>query len=358
MQSEMDLVYSSDEEEYNVLRIKTLRNRELEALEDCEDHASSISSIMSDDEETKSIPLNNEVTNYEVPPLSVGEINTIRETIRWMGRKHIKEGMSMFRVPKEHPVFDGVAENLEPFILEMQLSHVDETNAKMGKMHRPDFITKLIPYFSSGARTWFRMYATGRIENHQKLTWERLRRDMRSNFAKPEQHSSYFDIYYNMRQETDVQTYIAKKAEAALLSNDLNDNLLLRGFIRGLKSNIRDYVWLQNPKDIDSARAYAIAFENSMGKDGINGFVPQEKKRIASKSEKMGPPFKKQKPSPEESLDKNKMNALSKLRELRSKKCFTCGITGHQRENCKTSEDIKIKHQEEIRRLKKILQGT
>jgi len=188
----------------------------------------------------------------------------IRETIRKENR---------FQVPKEHPVFNGESEKLEAFIMEMELTHAKETTGEMASRHNSEFITKLVPYFKAdtAARIWFKMYASRRAKSGSCLSWKKLVRDLRRSYGAFDQPDIQFEDYYDMAQRTlDVKTYIAKKCEAALMSSDLTPRLLKFGFIRGLNTEIKNYVKLQKPNSLEEAQRAAIDFGNSMkGKSNL-----------------------------------------------------------------------------------------
>ena len=276
-----------------------------------------------------------------------------------------------FVVKSGHPIFNGNPEELEDWIIEMQLFHHDLTNNAVRCSDQPDFITQLVSYFQEGsvARVWFRMYATHRIQENFTLSWDCLVDDLRVQFAKAKQTDSYFAEYYNMVQDSDVKTYIAHKAELALRAIDLNDNLKLEGFIRGLRPRIKEYVMLQNPETLEKAQTQAIAFENSTldmtprkrYASDARGSRESKTKRVQFKSTvmKMNASnvngYKAPSPSAASSSGSSSANALKELRGLRNNRCYVCGVHGHRKETCKATAEDKIKFQDKISKLKGLI---
>jgi len=293
----------------------------------------------------------------------------------------IKEGFTLlenkpqskrkFTVEKDRPMFDGNPEELEDWITEMLLLHHDYTNREVQCHHQPEFITKMVSYFKEGsvARVWFRMYASQRIKMGFTLSWMCLVDDLRVQFAKAKQTDSYFAEYYNMVQDSDVKTYIAHKSELALRAVDLNDNLKLEGFIRGLRPRIKEYVMLQNPETLEKAQTQAIAFENSTldmtprkrYASDARGSRESKTKRVQFKSTvmKMNASnvngYKAPSPSAASSSGSSSANALKELRGLRNNRCYVCGVHGHRKETCKATAEDKIKFQDKISKLKGLI---
>lgn len=269
-----------------------------------------------------------------------------------------KDTEKNFRVPKEHPIWGGEPDKLETFIVEMELTHARETSGKMADMDNPGFITKLIPYFKpeTSARIWFKMYASRRARAGLKLTWKRLVRDLRESYGVFDQPDLQFEEYYEMMQNgDDVKTYIAKKCEAALMSEDLTPRLLKFGFIRGLNVDIRNYVKLQKPATLEDAQRIAIDYANSIkGKSNSKRASSESSKKSDSRKEiaTSSSGTRKRSRKNDDQLSESQKTALEKLRTLRRDKCFNCGISGHRREACKTDQTQVKKHQELITGLK------
>ena len=288
------------------------------------------------------------------------KLNPKKKSATASSRKSKKE---VFRVPKEHPVFVGETDQLEAFIVEMELTHSKETTGRNADRHHPEFITKLVPYFKEGtaARIWFKMYASRRSKANKKLTWKRLVRDLRLNYGAFDQPDIQFEDYYDMMQGSmDVKTYIAKKCEAALMSDDLTPRLLKFGFIRGLKSDICNYVKLQKPDSLEDAQRIAIDFENSMKKSSSSKKQPSVSDNGKKKDKRDGDKQEGHRKRPRESADKmseSQKKALDELRKLRKNKCFGCGLDGHRREECKTDKAIVKKHLERVAELRQKING-
>ena len=60
--------------------------------------------------------------------------------------KNVRRLLRDFRVPKEHPIFVK-PEEVEKWIMDMELLHSEYTNTEMGNLDNPNFITKLVMYF-------------------------------------------------------------------------------------------------------------------------------------------------------------------------------------------------------------------
>ena len=313
----------------------------------------------------------------QVRPLSSDEVSIFRMYLRGQVLNGLREPVinkkskkeTVFRVPKEHPVFDGCSGNLETFIVEMELTHAKETNGTAGDKHNPDFITKLIPYFkeSTAARIWFKMYASRRTKSSLKLTWNKLVRDLRASYGVFDRPDIQFEDHYDMAQKSyDVKTYIAKKCEAALLSEDLTPRLLKFGFIRGLNEDIRKYVKLQKPETLEEAQRIAIDFENSIKGKSTNrptrvrleGTCSDVTRRSSPNNNGAGDGKRKRNPDGKGKLNESQAKALEELRVLRRNKCFECGVAGHRREECKATGDIVKNHKEVVAKLKDRINGN
>lgn len=335
--------------------------------------------LLDDNEDTLSEILPSPAVEGISQPLTIGEVAALRA----MMRKQIsatqqvpssktnepKENDKKFRVPKEHPVFNGDADKLEAFIVEMELTHAKETSGSKGDKHNPEFITKLIPYFKaeSAGRIWFKMYASRRIRAGMKLTWKRLVRDLRASYGVFDQPDIQFEDYYEMSQKNDdVKTYIAKKCEAALMSEDLTPRLLKFGFIRGLNPEIRKYVKLQKPETLEAAQRTAIDYENSIkGKVAVKKSVADGQRGRGSGrgsgsdgASRTEPASRKRPNESTASMSNEQIKALDELRMIRRNKCFGCGLEGHRREACKADKAVVKKHQDLIASLKTKINGA
>lgn len=288
-------------------------------------------------------------------PLTSEEIDLIRESFRsrMLSNTPKKTARKEFKVPREHPVFSGNPQDLEPFLMEMELVHGRETNP--GTRHDPHFITKLVSYFKdkSAAKSWFKMYATSCLKKNLHMSWKQLVRDLRKNYGAYDQPRSRFEEYYEMKQTGNIHTYIAQKAEAALHTSDLNEKTELYGFIRGLKEKVQNYVNLQRPNNLKEAQEYAVAFENSLSNKGSKRKGENDEETDVKKKSRTED--SKRKTREKGSLDNNKKEALKEIRKLRENACFICGKSGHSRDACDSSHEIKKAFQAKIQKLKETL---
>ena len=60
------------------------------------------------------------------------------------------------------------------------------------------------------------------------------------SIANDEQPMNRYEEYFDLKQTSDIQSYIAQKSEAALLSSDLTPTTILYGFIKGLKQEYKN----------------------------------------------------------------------------------------------------------------------
>lgn len=309
-----------------------------------------------DDKETEGelIQQEGQLSQDEIEILRL-HLRSIIENQRISRLARVPKKHDVFKVPREHPIFSGASCDLESFLMEMELLHGEYTNTNPAK-HRPDFITKLTTYFKEGsaARIWFKMWASSRRKAREILSWETLVEGLRKNYGAYDQPRVRFEEYYELKQNTDVQSYIARKAEAALLTNDLTPATILYGFIRGLKENIRNYVNLQCPTTLEEAQEAAIAFENSVRRQpvGSSNNKSEEPKGNLKNNKRKNADSKKEDNG---NMTKRQRQALTELRNLRKGKCFICGQEGHVKENCSADSAMKEKHQQQIRKLKEAI---
>lgn len=255
-----------------------------------------------------------------------------------------------FKVPRDHPKFDGSRTMLEEFVLEMELSHSEYTSGNAARQHKPEFVNQLVSYFEKEARTWFRLYASRRNRAKLELTWEKLVRDLRKDFGGRHEAETRFNEFLALKQKSDVNTYISRKTEAALLAEaDLTPRTRLFGFLSGLRADVQEYVRLQCPKKLSEAEEMARAYENSQ----LN-----RKRKIShgSGEEAMGLKKRRDEKGNEDRLPPEKLKALVEIRALRKNRCFGCGQAGHRREECSADDRTKQHFQERIDKLKGVLE--
>lgn len=311
-----------------------------------------------------------------VVPLTAAEIHQLRAQLQGtmghigqagVGSKKMEDQRrkrDKFKVPKEHPVFDGDPEKLEIFIMDMQMTHEEWIMGKRANKHNPGFIMKLLPYFkpNTPVALWFKMYATERRMQKQFMSWNMLVSDLRKEYGVYDQPEVLFENFWELKQTGSVQSYIARKKAAALLAKEhLTESLTKFGFIRGLKGPIRNYVKLQKPRTVERAQKYAIAFENSSGRsrrsitmdhddDGEN----VSPKSSGGRSEKGN---RKRNRSDEGGMSDKQRKALKTLRQMREHKCFGCGEEGHRKDSCKADRKVKENFQANIKALKETING-
>ena len=302
-----------------------------------------------DDEQNgaKSIGLNGRLSHLESSVASLRDLLRDQIVLMRAWRSKVETpNQTKFKVPREHPKFNGKREKLEEFILDMELSHSEFTMGEEAKQNNRAFIQQLGPYFEGPAKTWFRLYASRRAQKNFVLSWEKLVRDLRQDFGGKHEAETRFNEYFQIKQKTDVNTYIAEKTAAARLAEaDLTPSAMLYGFLSGLKGDVQDYVRLQCPRDLRGAEELARAYENNL---------KNRKRKAETKSEDddstLKPDSRKAK-----ARHLERQRALRELRELRRNRCFGCGQEGHRRDTCKaTAVDIE-KFQAKIEAVKKKL---
>ena len=290
------------------------------------------------------------------PTLSLAEVQALRMLLNKPARNP-----NEFKVPRDHPIYDGTPEKLDTFIREMKLFHGEYTTGDGASKDSTHFIQKLICYFTKGSavRKWFENYAIERQEAGKVLSWELLVTHLRKDFGDKNNGGKLFNNFWNMTQGTDsIPAYIAKKKSAALLAKkNLTPELLLEGFVQGLRVDIEDYVRLRHPATVEKAQRIATDYElllsNSKGSKKRVSFTVESKELVPA-SIKAG---KRQKENPSNTkrakIDTpEKQAALAELRSLRNNKCFACGKSGHRNDKCVSSEADKEQHREKILGLK------
>ena len=312
----------------------------------------------------------------------------LKELLNQMRRKRKKRGKDSgrdkkrprFKVPKDHPMFSGRPEDLDQFIMKMELQYEEYTDSVQREAHLPHFICKLGGHFEKelGADWWFYTWARGKRKRNEPCTWLGLVEAMREQFGGVDQERLRFNEFIDLRQGAmeSVTKYMSQKAKLALQC-EVSDKIQLYGFIRGLRSDIQSYVNLQRPKSLDEAQKHALTFEasttngqkrstkpnngesknggqNSGGSgtgSGTNNNKSSGTRNVVDKSNAS----KEKSRSDPKALTQRQKEALEEIRQLRKGKCFACGQTGHESRSCTAPQATKDSHQERISKLKQIL---
>lgn len=109
-----------------------------------------MSSAESDTSTSQDTNVESDTTDHsdaeDVKPLSSEEIKLVRLQLRTVLRdlSNKRNGgqasnKPTFRVPRDHPIFSGEPADLEPFIMEMELCHENDTSYEN---HNPGFLTQ------------------------------------------------------------------------------------------------------------------------------------------------------------------------------------------------------------------------
>ena len=198
----------------------------------------------------------------------------LKEFLNQMQKKRKKRGKDSgrdkkrlrFKVPKDHPTFSGRPEDLDQFIMKMELQYEEYTDSVQKEAHLPHFICKLGGHFEKelGADWWFYTWARGKRKRNEPCTWLGLVEAMREQFGGVDQERLRFNEFIDLKQGAmeSVTKYMSQKAKLALQC-EVSNKIQLYGFIRGLRSDIQSYVNLQRPKSLDEAQKHALTFEAS-----------------------------------------------------------------------------------------------
>jgi hypothetical protein len=302
-------------------------------------------------------------------PLTNDEIHLLRMQLRRPalmmnasnGRQYPEgyEPKERFMVPKNHPVFDGTPDQVERFIMAMELEHQKWTRGPAADEHQPEFISKLGDYFkeATAARTWFQLYARERVQNGDNLTWSHLATTMRNHFGAHDRPAISFETFWDFKQGSlSVVEYTTEKKQLALLcEKDLLPQVYLWGYTRGLKPEIQTYVKLQNVNKVSEAQEFAIKFEESHNivKSTTTRSNKTKTDLLVDKKRKFD---EKNGKGLSRSFSNAQQDARKQIRKLKENKCYGCGLEGHMRDKCTSSEEAKRAFKDELVRLQQIAQ--
>ena len=263
-----------------------------------------------------------------------------------------------FKVPKDHPKWNGKRDTLEDWIKDMQIEHSEYCTGEMVNEEMKRFIFKLPPYFERGSttHTWLRQWTDTRVSNGYPITWSKLIRDLRSHKGAYDDTGNLFDNFWSHVQDgSTVQEYNTRDEEVAGRVNKWDkDSLRLAKYMRGLDSGTQKYVKLANPKTLSEAQEKALAYEYSV-KDTKRG---RDKGKSLGSSSKGTTPYDKSQPRPKKktkvNLDAPQDEAIKAgrlaVKKLTDGKCFKCGKSNHLKAACNASEEDVEKHKELVRK--------
>jgi hypothetical protein len=309
-----------------------------------------VPSVILGKNDTHGVPLSKEELEFARSGLRI-----LSEILIKMGRpkREKKDKLPKFKVPSNHVQFNGDPEQLEPFITHMQLAHSEYTTGPAADKDNPLFINKLVEYFvkESSVRHWFEAYAVKRREKRLKLSWSKLVLALRKDYGIQDLMEEHLTKFHNLTQGKDnIHAYIAKKKTAALLVKDhVTPLVLMYAFMQGLREDFATYVREKGPSTVEEAQAAAITYEGLQRKKHKR--APHEnitssiKRKNVSFAESGGGNNKKLR-------TKAQQVALDELLELRRGKCFYCGSTAHQKNECNSTSMVKDAHFAKIKQLK------
>jgi hypothetical protein len=269
----------------------------------------------------------------------------------------------VFKVPSHgHAKFSGDPETLESFIVHMQLAHSEFTTGAAASEDNPEFIFKLVDYFTHGSsvRQWFEAFAIRRRELKLKLSWDKLVKALRQDYGIRDQMEEHLNKFHAITQGKDtIQSYIAKKKTAALLVKEhITPLVLLFAFLQGLRTDVAEHVRGRLPKSVEEAQSFAITYEQiqrgnkrtavisgksiNIKNDESKELLNKRKVAVSRSSERM---IKKVRTQEQQA-------AYEDLIELRRNKCFSCGANDHRKEGCTASAGAKDAHYTKVKTLR------
>jgi hypothetical protein len=269
----------------------------------------------------------------------------------------------VFKVPSHgHAQFSGDPETLESFIVHMQLAHSEFTTGAAASEDNPEFIFKLVDYFTHGSsvRQWFEAFAIRRRELKLKLSWDKLVKALRQDYGIRDQMEEHLNKFHAITQGKDtIQSYIAKKKTAALLVKEhITPLVLLFAFLQGLRIDVAEHVRGRLPKSVEEAQSLAITYEQIQRGNKRTAII--NSKPINIKNDESKQLLNKRKVavsrSSEQMIKKvrtqDQQAAYEDLIELRRNKCFSCGANDHRKEGCTASAGAKDAHYAKVRTLR------
>lgn len=297
----------------------------------------------------------------DIQPLTGEEINILRAQMRYNIQSPVGIPQpvvpKIFQRPHKHPIFDGNCKNLESFIMEMELTHGEWIAGEKGEVHNPQFLSQLVEYFpvDSAVRIWYSLYASERMKTNKDMSWSNLIKALRQDYGRWELPGTLFNEYWNLKQESDtVQEYITKKKSAAFQAKEyIVEELLMYGFVSGLRPNIQNHVIVLQPDSVEHAQKLAIAFENNyvaaVRRSEPRGVCKEEKEKSGKR--------KRATENNTKVLNSKQKQALEELRDFRRGKCFKCGSTGHMQDKCAASSADMDNHRERTNTFRNRISG-
>ena len=260
-----------------------------------------------------------------------------------------------FRVPGEHPVFSGKPDDVESFIVSMELAHRKETR-KIGD--NPNFVSKLAPYFSPalGARSAFEIWAEAKSQAGESMTWAGVKDHLRDTYGQCDDRHKRYQEFHAVKQTGTVTEYITRRKRAAMLmGSDITENTRFCAFVAGLKPEIATYVRLQKAETLEEAQQFALAYETNGGK-GNKREGPQRKHQLEqSGSSSAGERTKRSRGR--KKLNDEQRAAATELKGLRQGACFRCGAKGHFSNKCQAEQGDVDRYRARVDALKAKIKG-
>ncbi|EIE82979.1 hypothetical protein RO3G_07684 [Rhizopus delemar RA 99-880] len=100
-------------------------------------------------------------------------------------------------------------------------------------------------------------------KNEQSTTWERFKLDIEYAFKPSYSQQAARDRLANVKQSSSVIEYVDAFQDILLDLPNISDDESLDRFVRGLKNNVRTHVLTKEPRTLEEASKFAIAFESA-----------------------------------------------------------------------------------------------